>query len=128
LGTFFYMAPEQADARGQIADTRWDVYALGAILYAMLTGRPQRHDPKLLEEVGRTAEITQQLRIYRDWVRRSPPPVAHRRVRGMDRALAAIIDRCLEIDPGKRWQDAGDVLAALDRRERRRRHRPLLAF
>src|SRR5262249_20092413 len=38
LGTFFYMAPEQATLKTQLPDTSWDVYALGALLYAMLTG------------------------------------------------------------------------------------------
>ena len=38
LGTLFFMAPEQADPKA-IPDVRWDVYALGALLYSMLTGR-----------------------------------------------------------------------------------------
>src|SRR5262249_1635673 len=49
-----------------------------------------------------------------------------RRVPGMDGALAAIIDRCLEVDPQRRFHDAGAVLEALDRRDRARRRRPVL--
>ena len=37
LGTLFYMAPEQADLRA-VPNAQWDVYALGAIFYHMLTG------------------------------------------------------------------------------------------
>jgi hypothetical protein len=44
----------------------------------------------------------------------------------MDGALAAIVERCLEIDPTRRFHDAGAVLEALDRRERGRRRRPVL--
>jgi hypothetical protein len=46
----------------------------------------------------------------------------------MDRDLADIIDRCLEVDPARRLRDAGDVLAALRRRRVRHRQRPLLLF
>jgi eukaryotic-like serine/threonine-protein kinase len=128
LGTFFYMAPEQADLGEQIPDTRWDVYGLGAILYAMLTGRPPRESAEARAALARAGNLDERLRCYRDWVRRAPRPEEHRRLPGMDRRLAEIIDRCLEIDPGRRLHDAGAVLAALARRERQRRQRPLLVF
>jgi hypothetical protein len=128
LGTFFYMAPEQADLGRQIPDTRWDVYGLGALFYAMLTGHPPRQDETLRRQLEATAELSHRLRRYRKSIPQAPRPTGHRRVRGMDSALAEIIDRCLEIDPEKRLRDAGAVLEALDRRARRQRQRPLLLF
>ena len=128
LGTYFYMAPEQADLTNQIPDTRWDVYGLGALMYAMLIGRPPREDTTLRLELANTAELSHRLRRYRDSLQHAPALTAHHRVRGVDRCLAEVIDRCLAINPRKRLADANSVLAALDRRERRRRQRPMLLF
>jgi predicted Ser/Thr protein kinase len=128
LGTFFYMGPDQAEVGKSIPDTRWDVYGLGALFYAMLTGRPPRESAALRDELARTGDLAHRLTRYREWLHQAPHPDAHRRLPGMDRRLAALIDRCLELDPGKRLRDAGAVLAALDRRDRHRRRRPLLLF
>ena len=128
LGTFFYMAPEQADLDNVIPDTRWDVYGLGALFYAMLSGGPPREDSTLRDQIGNTTELSHRLRRYRELIGQARRPDGHRRVPGMDRPMAEILDRCLEVDPRKRWRDAGAVLDALDRYERQRRQRPLLAF
>jgi len=128
LGTFFYMAPEQADLKETIPDTRWDVYGLGALLYAMLTGQPPRSDSDIRDRLANATGLSQRLQLYREYLQSAPSPCAHRRVKGVDRHLAAIIDRCLEIDPGKRLHDAGAVLAELERRRRILRNRPVLLF
>jgi hypothetical protein len=122
------MAPEQADLTNQIPDTRWDVYALGALLHAMLTGQPPRKDARIRDELADTAELSHRLARYRKWVEAAPPPRDHRTVAGVDRALAHIIERCLEVDPEKRFRDAGAILDALKARERQHRQRPLLVF
>ena len=105
LGTFFYMAPEQANLASQIPDTRWDVFGLGRLMYAMLTGRPPRQDPTLRSELAGTAELSHRLQRYRDSVQHAPKPTAHRRVKGIDRATADIIDGCLEINPDRRLRN-----------------------
>jgi serine/threonine protein kinase len=128
LGTFFYMAPEQADLNHNIPDTRWDVYGLGALFYAMLTGGPPREEPTLLTNLSVSTTLASRLERYREAVRQAPRPRGHRKLPGMDSALAGIVDRCLEIDPQKRFHDAGAVLEALGRRSRARRRRPLLLF
>jgi serine/threonine protein kinase len=128
LGTFYYMAPEQAELDSSIPDTRWDVYSMGALLYAMLTGQPPRRDAQLSEELKRTVQLHHRLKIYRDRIRSMPTPTAHGKMPGMDRMLTQIVDRCLELNPAKRFRDAGAVIDALETRKRQRRQRPLLAL
>lgn len=121
LGTFFYMPPEQADLGNDSTDPRWDVYALGAIFYSMVNFR---NDPPRYEHwessvgTGGLPSLGFRLEKYRDHLLSSPPPSAHRSARGMDRRLAAIIDRCLELHPERRYRDAGEVAEALRARER----------
>jgi hypothetical protein len=128
LGTFFYMAPEQADLAVQMPDARWDVYGLGAVFFAMLTGGPPREDATLKEELGNTQLLSHRLERYRESIHRARKPVGHRHLPGMDNELTGILDRCLEVEPAKRYRDAGHVLEALERWELRRRQKPVLRF
>ncbi len=96
VGTPHYMAPEQAQADGREVGPRADVYALGAILYECLTGRPPFQGPTvpvILEQV------------------RSQPPVPPRQLRpDIPAALEAVCLRCLAKLPAERYAGA-DVLA-----------------
>jgi hypothetical protein len=127
LGTLFYMAPEQA-ASHAVPDARWDVYALGAIFYALLIGHPPHRGEKALSEIDSAPHLHGRLDRYRRLIERAPPPTEHHRVTGVDKELAAIIDRCLAPDPAVRYPTVQTVLDALDARQRRRSRRPLVVM
>jgi Tol biopolymer transport system component/tRNA A-37 threonylcarbamoyl transferase component Bud32 len=97
LGTFQYMSPEQLE--GQPADARTDIFALGALLYEMATGR------RAFSGESRTSLIAA-------IVSSQPPAVSS--VQAMSPpALDHVIRKCLEKDPEDRWQSARDVVAEL---------------
>jgi len=97
LGTFQYMAPEQLE--GQPADARTDIFALGAVLYEMATGR------RAFTGQTRTSLIAA-------IVSSQPPPISS--VQEMSPpALDHVIRKCLEKDPEDRWQSARNVMAEL---------------
>ncbi|MFN6110457.1 MAG: protein kinase domain-containing protein [Planctomycetota bacterium] len=125
LGTLYYMAPEQADLRA-VPDARWDVYALGALLFVMLTGRPPYHEETLSGLMESTSDLQHRLDTYRNGIVRSRPPQRHRKVPGVDKQLADIIDRCIAVDPRKRFPNIQSVLFALRQRQEWISRRPLL--
>ncbi|WP_165223883.1 protein kinase domain-containing protein [Aquisphaera insulae] len=96
VGTFPYMSPEMAAGRWADVSTASDVYGLGAILYAMLTGRPPFQ--------GRDGAETAAMVIEGNLVppRRLNPEV--------DAELQAICLKCLHRDPARRYGSA-DALA-----------------
>lgn len=126
LGTLFYMAPEQADLKA-VPDARWDVYALGALLYHMLTGEPPYRTEASERAIASAETLEQRLAVYRKIVRQSPRP-SLRGVRGVDRRLAEIVERCLSVGPDKRYANAQAVLDELELRDRQRARRPLLSL
>ena len=97
FGTPAYMSPEQAD--GKPADARSDVFAFGALLYEMVTGR--RAFP------GQTV-----MTILAAVMNQDPPPV-HTVQAGVPMELEWIITRCLKKDPERRIQQMVEVKLAL---------------
>jgi serine/threonine protein kinase len=93
LGTPQYMAPEQIERRE--VDARTDIFALGAVVFEMATGR------KAFEAATPGEPVS------------PATPNA-----GIPFALGGLVSRCLKKSPDERWQSAGVVVAELQRIER----------
>jgi hypothetical protein len=125
LGTLFYMAPEQADLQS-VPDARWDVYALGALLHCMLTGNPPHRTDQCVSQIDSASDLTERLRHYREIIRCAPANTEVRQTPGIDRPLLEIIDRCLAVDPERRYPNVQSVIDALEARDALRDRKPLI--
>ena len=125
LGTLFYMAPEQADLTA-MPDARWDVYALGAILFCMLTGNPPYRSETHLKGIEAAHDLETRLARYQNAIVTAPVPTEHRRVSRIDRALIDIVDRCLAVNPERRFPNVQAVIDALNARDLAKVRRPLM--
>ncbi len=126
LGTLFYMAPEQANLKQAVPDARWDVYALGAVFYCMLTGEPPYRSDDNVKRLESANTLEERLTAYRQTLENAPKPAEHRKVGGVNRFLADIIDRCLATQPGRRYANVQALLTDLDEWQRRWTRRPVL--
>ena len=127
LGTLFYMAPEQADLKA-VPDARWDVYALGALFYHLLFGKPPHRTPENEARLREAQTLEERLRIYREIVSQSPHPLAIQRAKGIDRRLLDVVARCLQPDPERRYANAQAVLDVLYIRDRQLSVKPFVAL
>jgi eukaryotic-like serine/threonine-protein kinase len=98
LGTVGYMSPEQV--RGQAADDRADLFAFGAILYEMLTGKRAFHKPTSPETMSA--------------ILNEEPPAISQTVPSLPPALQRVVQRCLEKSPEQRFHSASDLAFALE--------------
>ncbi|MGE5124695.1 MAG: serine/threonine-protein kinase, partial [Betaproteobacteria bacterium] len=97
MGTPHYMSPEQV--RGQKADARSDVFALGCVFYELLTGR-KPFDAESMHAV-----------LFK--VMQEDPPPARDLAPGTPESVLQVLEAALAKNPAERFQNAGEMLAAL---------------
>jgi adenylate cyclase len=97
IGTPAYMSPEQL--RGQIIDERADIFAIGTVLFEMVSGR---HPFRRETGAGTLAAILHE----------TPPPIDP--TGRFPAAIERVVRHCLEKDPSERFQTAGDLAFALE--------------
>lgn len=100
VGTPEYMAPEQA--QGGASDARSDIYALGAVLYELITGYQPHVAKNLVELLDLKRRVT------------PVPPSERRPDAGIPKALDQLLGKMLNVDPARRPQTASELCAALE--------------
>jgi serine/threonine-protein kinase len=100
MGTPTYMSPEQCRGAGQV-DQRSDVYALGCMLFKLITGAPP------FDAEGAGEIIAMHLR--------EPPPTLSSRVHGIPPELDALVQHCLAKEPAYRYASGTELAAAIGR-------------
>jgi serine/threonine protein kinase len=98
MGTPMYMSPEQCRGGGDV-DHRADIYAIGCVMFTMLTRRPP------FDGLGSGDLIVAHLN--------EPPPLASSRVPDLPAILDEILQKCLQKSPARRFQSMAELVRAL---------------
>jgi TRAP transporter TAXI family solute receptor len=101
LGTPSYMSPEQASGKSEAQGIATDVYAMGAILFALLTGKPPFQAESVMQTIMQV--------IHR------PAPLVRHQQANIHVDLETIVGRCLEKQPDLRYASAGHLADDLER-------------
>lgn len=127
MGTPGYMAPEQAKGKTEELDERADIYALGAILYAILTLRPPVQGSDLTDFITQVTSgaITSPTEYGRKTARQTPvgkapktngdgptpedKPLSHLPGGQVPESLSAVAMKALSLDPAQRYQDVKEL-------------------
>jgi serine/threonine protein kinase len=108
-GRFPYMAPETLQGRSTPAS---DIYGLGLLMYEMFTaGGPHLTAPWSTDDARDNRD--EHYRI-KELLRFQPPSAVQNEIRNDYRWLDALILRCLEVDPARRFADGGQLLQAIE--------------
>lgn len=101
LGTPSYMSPEQAAGNNAEQGASTDVYAIGAVLFALLTGKPPFQADSVLQTIMQVIN--------------RPAPTVRQFNPNIHTDLDTIVTKCLEKSPARRYASAGDLADDLDR-------------
>lgn len=116
FGTLGFMAPEQASLEDDVEpSTGWDVYALGATAYNLLTGQIPRVPLASRNQMLSFTDASDRIRFYQATLSAVPLQKIREINPEIDPELAAIIEACLEMDPAERPESASEVSEDLAR-------------
>jgi eukaryotic-like serine/threonine-protein kinase len=101
LGTPSYMPPEQATGQSKQQTATTDVYSMGAVLFAALSGQPPFYSSSSMQTIMD--------------VMHKPPPSLRQLCKGIPIELETIVEKCLRKDPSERYATANELADELER-------------